>query len=868
MAVREPPDSSDVGRLKRLEALDELLPMLSGVLDVREVFARISEMTKQVLPHDIIGITLLEPDGIHATVHALATSVTPQGPKRIVFDSPEMIVTPWDHKIVDDTQDDPVERERPAAKAGIRSVLRLPLREGGRFIGIVGIGSLTPRSYTESDVSVGRRIAALVQLAISHTRLAEERERMAKLRERAANLEVLDGLLKTLTGVLSLRDVIDRVSDIAQKVIAHDAMTVIIPTEDPAVAKVYAVRGFGDQPDAQTTRLRGADRLMRGSWDHQIIDDLAADPEYADSVSVRIGLRSALLVAIHIEGSLYAITSFQSRTVGAFSKDDVLLARRIADHMALALSHERLAEEQRRNEELRARSATMEMLDEVLSAVTGSGELPVVWDRISAVSQKVLPHDALLLAALLPDRVRGRVYASKTPGSAAFAEIVSVPPAVINNPDWEHDLVEDLQTQEDQKNLESTRLGYRSALRIPLRLDGEFVAAVSFMSFTPKAYSLADVQTARRIGDRLVQSFARERRLALRKQVDEAAERTSRLEARVRELTDELDSRTGYRRVIGESAKWREVLMQATQVASTDTTALLLGESGTGKEVVARFLHRASQRKNGPFVALNCAALPEQLLEAELFGYERGAFTGAVNSKPGQLEQAGGGTLFLDEVGEMSLPAQAKFLRVLQEREFQRLGGTRVLKTDTRIVAATNRDLQKAIQLGQFREDLFYRLNVFAIHLPPLRERRDDVLALSEAFLKEIGRSIGRPPAGISRDAREQLLGYHWPGNVRELRNILERAAILCEGGLITTGHLTLSPPPAKPQPQPIAAAPLPAAAAAVPPPAPSGDLQSVERAMIEQALKDARYNKSKAAKQLGLTRTQLYVRLRRYGLE
>ena len=181
--------------------------------------------------------------------------------------------------------------------------------------------------------------------------------------------------------------------------------------------------------------------------------------------------------------------------------------------------------------------------------------------------------------------------------------------------------------------------------------------------------------------------------------------------------------------MVGESAAWREVLTQAMQVAATDTTVLLLGESGTGKEVVARFLHRASPRANGPFVALNCAALPEQLLEAELFGYERGAFTGATQSKPGQLEQAGGGTLFLDEVGEMAPAAQAKFLRVLQEREFQRLGGTRVLRTDARVVAATNRDLQQAMQQGQFREDLYYRLNVFAIRLPPLRDRRDDVAA-------------------------------------------------------------------------------------------------------------------------------------------
>jgi transcriptional regulator with PAS, ATPase and Fis domain len=365
------------------------------------------------------------------------------------------------------------------------------------------------------------------------------------------------------------------------------------------------------------------------------------------------------------------------------------------------------------------------------------------------------------------------------------------------------------------------------------------------------------------------------------RRADEASARASRLASRVRELSDELDARTGYRRVVGESASWKQVLTQAAQVASTDTTVLLLGESGTGKEVVARFLHRASARSDGPFIALNCAALPEHLLEAELFGYERGAFTGATQSKPGQLEQAGGGTLFLDEVGEMALPAQAKFLRVLQEREFQRLGGTRVLRTDARVVAATNRDLPQAMSRGQFREDLFYRLNVFAIHLPPLRDRKDDLLPLSEAFLAEYGRSLGRPPAGISRDARTRLLAYHWPGNVRELRNILERAAILCDGGLITAEHLAITVnAPTAPAPRPAVAPSgheTPVASVAPPPPAPppaaappvaAGDLNSMERAMIEQALQSARFNKSKAAAALGLTRAQLYVRMKKHGLE
>src|SRR5207253_40867 len=191
------------------------------------------------------------------------------------------------------------------------------------------------------------------------------------------------------------------------------------------------------------------------------------------------------------------------------------------------------------------------------------------------------------------------------------------------------------------------------------------------------------------------------------------------------------------------------------------------------------------------FVALNCAAVPEALLESELFGYEKGAFTGAVLARAGRLEQAVGGTLFLDEVGEMSPAVQAKFLRVLQEREFQRLGGTRMLKADVRVIAATNRDLQVAMTRGAFREDLYYRLHVFAIHLPPLRERTEDILPLLEHFVEELGPVVlGRPAAGISREARAHFLAYSWPGNVRELRNAVERALVLCEGGLINPEHL------------------------------------------------------------------------------
>jgi len=312
--------------------------------------------------------------------------------------------------------------------------------------------------------------------------------------------------------------------------------------------------------------------------------------------------------------------------------------------------------------------------------------------------------------------------------------------------------------------------------------------------------------------------------------------------------------------VVGTSRPWRQALAHAAKVAATEATVLLTGESGTGKEVIARLIHATSRRAGGPFVALNCAALPEALLESELFGYEKGAFTGAVVARPGRLEQAAGGTLFLDEVGEMSPAVQAKFLRVLQEREFQRLGGTRVQQANVRVVAATNRDLRAALGAGAFREDLFYRLHVFAIRLPPLRERPEDIAPLLEHFVTELGPAVlGRPAAGITREAQEQLLAYSWPGNVRELRNAVERALILSDGRMITPEHL-----PATSETLREAASPTPVQHEF---PSPGLDLETTERELVERALRHAGQNKAKAARLLGLTRTKLYTRMQRFGL-
>src|SRR5258706_207123 len=246
------------------------------------------------------------------------------------------------------------------------------------------------------------------------------------------------------------------------------------------------------------------------------------------------------------------------------------------------------------------------------------------------------------------------------------------------------------------------------------------------------------------------------------------------------------------RLLVGQPPSLREARERAARVAPGETPVLLTGESGTGKELVAQAIHYASRRSDGPCVAINCAALPETLIESELFGHERGAFTGADKQKPGRFELAAGGTLFLDEVCELAAAVQAKLLRVLQEREFQRVGGTVTLKADFRLIVATNRDLPEAMARGQFREDLYYRLSVFPIHLPPLRERGEDVVLLAQEFVRRLGERMGKGEPGLSRDARELLVSHPWPGNIRELQNAIERALIVSDAGLITAAQLGL----------------------------------------------------------------------------
>jgi len=309
--------------------------------------------------------------------------------------------------------------------------------------------------------------------------------------------------------------------------------------------------------------------------------------------------------------------------------------------------------------------------------------------------------------------------------------------------------------------------------------------------------------------------------------------------------------------IVGESAALRSAMDLARRVAPTRSTVLITGETGTGKELIASLIHRASLRSGGPLVKVNCAALPETLLESELFGHERGAFTGADRQRTGRFEEASGGTLFLDEVGDMSTATQSKLLRVLQDQEFHRVGGTRILRTDARIVSATNQDLEERIAEGLFREDLFFRLNVIRIHLPPLRDRAEDLIALAHHFLQRFARDLERPLRGFEEAALNRIRSHSWPGNVRELHNAIERAALMAEGPRIRAEDLSLFENPANGGPRRWLSE-LPAEGVS---------LSEVERELVLEALRRTGYVQKHAADLLGVSRRKLNYMIQRMGI-
>ena len=687
---------------------------------------------------------------------------------------------------------------------------------------------------------------------------------------KAGILDALSALGRSLSEEVDPRTFLDDFSRLLATWIPHDRLVVASLSDDEKSFTILAEQTgpiAAIHTEHYTNIVSPRSRHPVGNWgiaavfrgESMVAPDLRADPRFATKPGERsllqAGVRSGIAAPLVHGGRVVGALIATSLIPGTHSPDHLPLFNCLADivapfvHGAVLLQRDRI------------RHRRMRILTELTTQMGGTLELADVFVKMAETVRRAIEFESMgilvvstdgaeVLSLVEVDHIRPEVSPPDRLPADQFslgAQVLGGRTAIVSDAQLELDGA----LAGDRWILES---GARSLLALPLRM-GESVGGVLYFAHRElRWFDTSDEEIAQAVAMQVALAIQHQRLAEEQERLAATEYRAKKLQKRVKTLEDQLEQRFGFDCIIGRSPGLRAALDKAAKVAPTETTVLITGESGTGKELVAHAIHSSSPRRDGPFVALNCAAIPESLLESELFGHERGAFTGADRARAGKIEAASGGTLFLDEIGELALPAQAKLLRVLQEREFTRVGSTQTQKADVRILAATNRDLTVEVAEARFREDLYYRLAVFAVHLPPLRERGDDVRILAEHFLHEFGLRMGKSDDGLTREARDRLLSYSWPGNIRELSNAIERSLILSDGGAIRPEQLGL----------PV---PAPPAILAGPRAAPLGSLPEVERRLVIEALDRAGGNKVRAALSLGVTRSQLYTLLKKHRI-
>ena len=665
------------------------------------------------------------------------------------------------------------------------------------------------------------------------------------------------------------RAFLDDFSTALQSLVPHHRLRIGYLADDRRTFSVFAEHGgpsVAPTTDRYTTNLKrvarfpATDALFGPLFGGAIVcvPEMSADVRFEPYRDSLRGLRSTIMVPLVAGSRIIGYVSAASRELDAFSAIHVERMRALG--CLLGPFVEVIAGLYRE----RRRRASVDLLTGITDVLGTTLDVREILTPLGEAVRPAVDFDTMGIVLFKPGSVDIALFGTvgdapdpsvsdHTTSDYSVAEAVRTGHPVV---------VDDMETELDQRYAGDRALvgvGLRAGLWIPMHFGDEVGGTLFFGKREPRWYDSVDIEVATVVASRMVLGIQHQRLAEEQRRLASVERRARSLEQSLKTARSELHQRYGFEQMIGRSPVFREALTRAAQVARAETTVLITGESGTGKELVARAIHYGSARADGPLVAVNCAALPDTLLESELFGHERGAFTGADRQKPGRFELAAHGTLFLDEIGELSAAVQVKLLRVLQEREFQRVGGTATLKADVRLITATNRDLMAEMTAGRFRNDLFYRLGVFNVHLPPLRERGDDVLLLADTFIRRLAVKMGKGDVALSLDALELLRRHPWPGNIRELQNAIERGLITCEGTLVTATHLAIPLPPEQ------TTAPRPQEAVG---PAASMALGDLERKAIIDALQRTHGHKGRAAALLGLTRFQLYSRLKRYEIE
>ena len=866
--LESPTRSSD-----QLRLLIEVSEAIATHRDLTSLFRDLAKRLPAIVPFELIALFLHDPVKDVMRVHMLGGVDGDRIPPGL-----EVPVTASFSGLALTTQQPVIVRSKEEAlrfataaslvqALGVESFCMLPLTTTVRPLGAMGFGTARPHAIDDSDLEFLDLVVKQVAVAVDNV-LHDESDRTVQL-ELSHERDRLRLLLEVSESIAAHRNLNDLFEDLAHRlppVVPFDFINLLL--HDPArdVMRLHilvAPEGATIHPGLELPIDESAAGLVWRTQQPLVVEDLDVEHRFPRLISMmrENGVRSfctiPLTTALRRLGSL----GFGSLTRTRYQQADLHFMQQVANQVAVAVDNVLHDEGVRSAQQALTRERDrLQLLLEVNNAVVSRLDLDQVFASVSGFLRRLIPHEHSSLLLYEPETRQYRKHVPVMTGnevvvkdcqidaqwakSPAGIAITTKRAALFNE--------EDLRTLAADSKIAECIIaqGYKTVCSVPILSRDRSLGALNLGSERPEAFTTDDVELLGQVAQQI--AIAVENGLAFR----EIAELKEKLSTEKLYLEDEIRTEHNFDEIVGQSSTLRQVLKQVEIVAPTDSTVLIQGETGTGKELIARAIHHLSGRRGRTFVKLNCAAIPTGLLESELFGHERGAFTGAIAQRIGRFELAHGGTLFLDEVGDIPLELQSKLLRVLQEQEFERLGSTRTIRVDVRLIAATNRDLVAMVADKQFRSDLYYRLNVFPVVNPALRDRQEDIAPLVRYFTQKFSRRMNKRIETIPTEAMAALSRYHWPGNIRELENFIERAVILSRGETLDVPlaelkeHTTVAP---------------------VETSAPLTTLEDAEREHIRQALNEAGWQvggPAGAAARLGMKRTTLQSKIAKLGIE
>ena len=858
-AETQPTQSREL--IEQYRTLIEVSKAISAHHDLHELFRDLAQRLPRVVPVNFVALSLHDPERNVMRLHTLQANVPADivgGHEERVEEIPAGLVWQTQQPLVVPNLAE--ERRWPMVtqcmrEDGINSFCEVPLTTALRRLGAMGFGSLEKEAYGEADVEfllqVGNQVAVAVDNVLHHQDLTRDRDRLRLL------LEVSEA-------IASHRDLVELFRDLAQRlpeIVPFDYINAVLYEPARDVMRLWLLVTATPSTISPGLELPVDESPGGVVWKTQrpmTVNDVTQERRFPKLMAMlrENGVQSFCVVPLTTAQRRLGAMGFGSLQRRTYQEAEIHFMQQVAHQVAVAVDNALHAESaQSAQRQLKYERDRVQLLLEVNNAVVSHLDLDDLFTAVSACLRRVIRHDGSSLVLYEPETRQYRVQVLDFTKNTSFIEEGQADPqckgpsgVAINTRKPAVFTVQDLQSMASESKVCERVLGegVKSLCSVPLLAHDRVRGALNVGRRSEDAFSLEDIGLLSEVAKQI--ALAVENAIAYK----QIAQLRDKLTEEKLYLEEEIQTEYNFEEIVGDSRALKLVLKEVQTVAATDSTVLILGETGSGKELVARALHNRSDRRERTFVKLNCAAIPTGLLESELFGHEKGAFTGAIATKIGRFELADRGTIFLDEVGEIPLELQVKLLRVLQEQEFERLGSTRTIRVNVRVIAATNRDLGRMVEEQEFRSDLYYRLKVFPVTVPPLRDRPEDIPLLVRHFAQKFAQRMKKHIETIPSEAMKALQAYPWPGNVRELENFVERAVILTQGPDLFVSLAELQPRPSHTTNSGTTT------------------LEQAEREHILKALRESNWTiggPAGASTKLGMKRTTLQSKMQKLGV-